>query len=234
MQDISSLKIAVLQTGRSIEEARDTHGDYDDMCKALFGRAPDQADTYAVLDMDFPETVDGYDFILITGSKHGVYEDHAWIPPLEALIRQIYADGPKLVGICFGHQIIATALGGSVEKSDHGFIVGTQRYQVKLETGETKEVALYAWHQDQILEKPEAAEIIAHADTCPLAGLKYGDRAITFQPHPEFKEAYMRDLIVARTGTALSQQIADEANESLKAPVNVLPIQSLLFDFVSN
>ena len=109
-----ALRIAVLQTGRSIDEARARHGDYDDMCKALLGRNPDQADTFAVLDGHYPAAIDEYDLIVITGSKFGVYEDHDWIPRTQQIVRDAVAKGIKLIGICFGHQLIAQAMGAGV------------------------------------------------------------------------------------------------------------------------
>ena len=71
----------------------------------------------------FPEGIHDADGWLITGSRHGAYEDHPWIPPLEEFIRDAYAAQVPLVGICFGHQIIAQAMGGKVEKYQ-GRLVG--------------------------------------------------------------------------------------------------------------
>ena len=229
--DFSDLKIAVIQTGRSIEESRDQHGDYDDMCKALFGRAPEEADTFAVLDGEFPESLEGYDLVVVTGSKHGVYEPHGWIAPAEQLVRDAFEKGIKLVGICFGHQLIAQALGGTVEKGDVGFIVGAVDYEIELSKGQPTQLRLFAWHQDQVVKIPDGAEVIAVSDQCRYAGLKYDDRAITFQPHPEFTKAYMKDLIEARRGAVVSDVLADRARESLATPVDVNPIQKMLFDF---
>lgn len=126
--NLKSLNIAVLQAGRSPDSLIPEHGDYDDMCKTLLGRKPHEAKTFAVLDNVFPENIENYDLLIITGSRHGVYEDHDWIPPLEALIREAYAKSVKMLGLCFGHQIMAQALGGEVVKSDKGFGVGVMDY----------------------------------------------------------------------------------------------------------
>ena len=88
------------------------------------GKAP-------IADNEFPAGPDAADGWLITGSKHGAYEDHDWIPPLEQLIRDIYAAGRPLVGVCFGHQIIAQALGGTVEKFKGGWSVGHTTYEIE-------------------------------------------------------------------------------------------------------
>lgn len=228
------MKMAVLQTGRSIDETRDRHGDYDEMCKALLSRAPDEADTFAVLDDEFPNDVTDYDVLVITGSKHGVYEDFPWILRLEDVIREAYAKGVKLVGVCFGHQIIAQALGGIVEKSDRGFGVGAMDYEIIGESDEPRTITLYAWHQDQIVTPPPDAEIIVRSDFCEIAGLRYGDRAISFQAHPEFTKEYMVDLAEARRGGVISDEMGEAAIASLEKEINVDVVQEMITSFLRN
>jgi GMP synthase (glutamine-hydrolysing) len=215
-KSVRDLRIAVLQTGRTIDSALEEHGDYDEMCKHVVGRTADTADTYAVLDGIFPESLEGYDVLVITGSKHGVYEDHSWIAPLESLLRDAMARGLKIIGICFGHQILAQALGGVVEKSERGLGVGLMDYELIGADGARTSHKLYAWHQDQVIKAPPGAQVVATSDFCPIAGLRYGDQAISFQPHPEFSAQYMRALVEARTGTSLTKQQASQALESLQ------------------
>ncbi|MEO1041998.1 MAG: type 1 glutamine amidotransferase [Pseudomonadota bacterium] len=234
MNGTSSQRMAVLQTGRSVPGSEERHGDYDDMCKALMGRAPDDADTFAILDGEFPDDITEYDVFVVTGSKFGVYEDHAWIAPLEELIRQIYDSGKKMVGVCFGHQIIAQALGGEVEKSDKGFGAGAMHYTLQGANGQTQDIALYAWHQDQVIRAPAQAETIASSDFCPIAGLRYGDRVLTFQAHPEFTKAYTEELAEARRGIVLTDEQADQALASLKTKINADLIQEMIFEFISD
>ena len=212
-------RIAILQTGRAPEQLRAAHTDYDAMCKALVGKGPHEADTFAILDGQFPESIDGYDAIIITGSAHGVYEPHPWIPPLMDLIRKAYADGQKMVGICFGHQIIAQALGGVVEKSSKGLGTGVQDYEYRSPDGPWAPISLCAWHQDQIVKLPEGADVIARSPFCEYAGLQYGDQILTFQAHPEFSKDYVEALIKLRRGTTLGTEIADNALTSLAKPI---------------
>jgi len=77
----------------------------------------------------------GLDAIVITGSSAGVYEDHAWLPPLRAFIQGAYAAHTPMLGICFGHQIMADALGGDVRKSEKGWGLGRHTYGVKNKPG---------------------------------------------------------------------------------------------------
>lgn len=230
--ELAELKIAVLQTGRSAEALFEAHGDYDDMCKALLGRSSDEAVTYAVLDEEFPASIDPYDVIVITGSRHAVYEDHTWIPRLEALVREAYAKSKKIVGICFGHQIIAQALGGHVEKSDLGFGVGVMEYEITESGDEPKKLALYAWHQDQIVRAPADAKIIARSDFCEIAALQYGDRAISFQAHPEFTKEYIAGLVEDRRDNGISDELADAALVSLGKKVDAQTVRAMLAEFL--
>ena len=228
-----SLKVAVLQTGRSPEALRGVHGDYDDMCKTLLGREATEADTFAILDGEFPASLDPYDVLLITGSRHGVYEGHDWIPPLEDLVRKADKAKKTMIGICFGHQIIAQALGAKVAKSDKGFGVGVMEYELKVEDEASETIALCAWHQDQVLSVPDGAEIIASSEFCPIAGLRYGDHAISFQPHPEFTRDYVAKLVkVRREGGTLNAEIAEKAEISLAQETDTLVIQKLLAEFI--
>ena len=226
--------MAVLQTGRSIEDTRGKHGDYDDMCKAMLYRSPDEADTFAVLDNEFPNEITDYDVVVITGSSHGVYENHSWIPRLESEVRRAYREGVKLVGVCFGHQLIAQALGGVVEKSDRGFGVGVMDYQLVDKTGRQTNIALYAWHQDQVITPPPDAEVIASSDFCEFAGLRYGNKALSFQAHPEFTKEYMNDLAEARRGGVISDEMGEEAIASLSREVDADLVKSLMVEFLED
>lgn len=190
------MKIGILQTGHAPEEVRDALGDVDQFFTRLLDGQGFTFKTFCVVDGDFPqgpETCDGW---LITGSKHGAYEKLPWISSLETLIREIYEAGRPLVGICFGHQIIAQALGGRVEKFAGGWAVGRQEYDWQGEV-----VALNAWHQDQVTQRPAISEPIACNDFCQNAALIYGDRIFTLQAHPEFGDAMINGLIDARAGT---------------------------------
>ena len=105
--------IGILQCGHAPDEVRAQHGDFDAMFATLFQSYDFTFQTWNVVDGEFPTTVDAAEGWLISGSKHGAYEDHAFIPPLSGFIREIYASARPMVGICFGHQIIAQALGGA-------------------------------------------------------------------------------------------------------------------------
>lgn len=210
------MKIGILQAGHFVPELQSELGDYT----ALYGRLLNghghdfEFETFSVVDMQFPLGPDVADGWLISGSKHGAYEDHAFIPPLEDLIRAIDASGKPLIGVCFGHQITAQALGGKVEKFKDGWSVGRVEYDMEGQT-----LALNAWHQDQVVKAPDRAKIIGSSSFCANAALAYGDQIWTMQPHPEFESTAIDGLIRLR-GESLQPDRLAHAKDQLSATNN--------------
>lgn len=200
------MRIGILKCGQAPEVMRGASGDYDDMFERLLAGRGFTFDSYHVEAMEFPADIRAADGWLITGSKHGVYEDHAFIPPLEDFIRRAMAAGVPMVGVCFGHQIIAQALGGEVIKHPSGWAVGAQDYVFGPDR-----VTLNAWHQDQVIRAPQGAERAATSPFCEHAALVYGDRAFTVQAHPEFDDAFVEGLIEHRAKGVVPPPLLAEA-----------------------
>ncbi len=220
------MKIGILQTGHVPETLQDENGNYDTIfTRFLAGQGLD-FENYPVVDGVFPSGPDAADGWLITGSKFGAYEPHDWIAKLEGFIREIYAAGTPLVGICFGHQIIAKALGGRVEKFDGGWAVGRKSYEL---AGQTYN--LNAWHQDQVLDVPKDGQVVGTNDFCANAAILYGDRAFTMQPHPEINRTYLGGLIRERGPGVVPTALTDRANADLDLPTDAAPLADMITKF---
>lgn len=209
------MKIGILLTGHITGELGEKYGTYADMFMDLLGREDFDYEVFPVVEGIFPRDIHQCEGWIITGSKHGVYENHNWIAPLEDFIRDLVAANKPTLGICFGHQIMAQALGGQVEKYHGGWGVGHQTYH-DLETG--SDVTLLAFHQDQVLIPPTNAKVTHTSDFCANAGLEYTENCISLQPHPEHSHAFSADLIEERRGAIVPDEIADAAITQMPTP----------------
>lgn len=203
------MHIGILKCGQSPDLVRKELGDYDDMMVRMLAGRGFTFDSYHVEAMHFPASVNDAQGWLLTGSRHGVYDDHAFIPPLVDFARRAYDARVPMVGICFGHQLIAQALGGTVEKFAGGWAVGPQEYDFGGAT-----VTMNAWHQDQVTKPPAGSRVVAGNDFCRNAALVYGDRAFSVQAHPEFDDAFVAALIEHRSAS-VPQPLVERANARL-------------------
>src|SRR4051812_40299143 len=211
------MKVAILEAGRPPETLGPDFGNYVDMFRLLLGPGFEIA-SYHVENGELPARPDDYDAYLITGSAAGVYEDRPWIEPLKAFLREAKGKA-RMVGICFGHQIMAEAFGGKVEKCDRGWGVGLHSYEIRERASwmdELSTIDIPVSHQDQIVVQPPASRILAGNAFSPFGMLGYDDQpAISMQFHPEFEPAYARALIESRRDRLADP---DAALSSLDAP----------------
>lgn len=208
------MRIGILQTGLAPEALAPEMGDYPDMFARLLDGHGFSFTTWKVVEGEFPASVHDADGWLITGSRHGVYEDHPWIPPLEQFIRDAFAARVPVVGICFGHQIVAQAMGGKVERYTGGWAVGATDYDFGGET-----IRLNAWHRDQVVQAPAGAKVIARNEFCTNAALLYDDRALTVQAHPEFRPEFVDGLMKTRGKGLVPDAVMAEAAARLSLPL---------------
>ncbi len=194
------MEVAILRTGVPPGPLLSQFGTYEQMFERLLG----PRFTIVTYDAEagiLPERPEAHGAYLITGSPAGVYEPLPWIEPLKQFVRAA-SESARLVGVCFGHQLMAEALGGRVEKSQRGWGVGLQTYEVRerapwMDAAET--ISIPVSHQDQIVVQPPGTSILAASDFSPYGMLAWSDRpALSMQFHPEFEPAYAKALIETR------------------------------------
>ncbi|WP_341897794.1 type 1 glutamine amidotransferase [Ferrovibrio terrae] len=196
------MKIGIIECGPVPAPLRERYVSYPAMFRTQLQPLLPTA-TFETIAVAALGDVAAFDAYLLTGSRHGVYDDLPWIAPLKDFIRAAARLQRPMVGVCFGHQIIAEALGGRVEKAAAGWRVGLEQYTTSL-NGDTQSVMMPAFHQDQIVVQPPDTEVVANTAACPFAALRYTAAPIlSVQFHPEFSLPYLTDLI-----TCLSQQAA--------------------------
>ena len=190
---------------------------------------------YLCYDGEFPDAVDQCDGWLITGSRYSAFDDDPWIADLAAFARAA-AEARPVVGICFGHQLVAQAFGGAVERSSRGWGIGVHSYQVGRRrdwmTPALDEIALLASHQDQVTRLPDGAELLAGSDFCPYGLFQLGDNIVALQGHPEMTKAFAADLYAMRRDQ-FGRAIVDNALDSLAQPTHEDEMAAWLLRFLA-
>ena len=198
------MNLGILKCDRVTDIFVEEHGQYPEMFAALL-KSVDPGIKFTVFDAEqgnLPTDIHAVDAYLITGSRHGVNDGFSWIDQLEEFIRTLHAAKKKVIGICFGHQLIAKALGGKVIKSPKGWGVGISQNTVvshkEWMNPLSKQFNILVSHQDQVVDLPLGAEVLASSDFCPFYMMQIGSHFFTIQGHPEFTKAYSRALMVSR------------------------------------
>ncbi|WP_116809238.1 glutamine amidotransferase-related protein [Steroidobacter cummioxidans] len=231
------MHLGILETGAPPGDLQHHFGSYGDMFRQLLG--PEyRYSYYDVRNGQLPERIDSHDAYVITGSASGVYDGDPWIESLKQFIQQS-AGQASMVGICFGHQIMAEAYGGRVTKSPKGWGAGLHSYDIKrhadwMNSDRGPTLSIPVSHQDQIVELPSDAIVLAASEFTPYAVLEYPQRrAISFQGHPEFSPNYATALIDLRRGTRYQQDFADSAVASLQAPNDAQRVAGWVRNFLN-
>lgn len=234
-----TMKLTIIQAGEVPPALRADFGLYPPMFMRMFEGAGFgfSYDTVPIHDgAGFPDPA-GLEAILITGSAAGVYDDFAWLDPLRAFIRGAYAADTPMLGICFGHQIMADALGGDVRKSEKGWGLGRHTYEVKSRpdflASDLPALSIACSHQDQVITPPREAEVFLGSAFTPNAGLAYRNgRALSLQPHPEFLDNYTLALAELRRGKA-PDAVVDRAVASIGTESHAPDVAGWLGSFLS-
>jgi GMP synthase (glutamine-hydrolysing) len=215
------IRIGLLRTTEFPDVTRAVHGPYATLFELFFHDQPVDLIDVPIHDGATPGSLADCDGWVISGSPASAYEDHEWIRTGEEIVRTALAEERPMVGICFGHQLIAQALGGRVEKADVGWGIGAQRYDtvrpLPYLPGAT--TTLLASHQDQVVELPADATVWSTAEYCPNAGFTVGERMLTMQGHPEFTPSLVSALYNSRRDR-MGDAAVETALASLDTPLS--------------
>lgn len=198
------MKLGILKTDAVRPQWVSEFGEYPEMFTALLGQLDPDLEfvVYDVEQGEYPADINEVDAYLITGSKSSVYDDKPWIGVLMDFVRQLDERHKKIVGICFGHQLVAQALGGKTEKSPKGWGVGLHTHSFSTapqwhDQGEL-DFDILVTHQDQVVKTADGSQVLAGSEFCENAVCQIGDHILTFQGHPEFVPAYSREIMEFR------------------------------------
>ena len=198
------LRICILETDVLRPEFVDRYEGYGRMFVELFTRQPIAAEfvIHNVMAGDYPDADESFDAYLVTGSKADSFGPDPWIQTLKMFLLERYQRGDKLLGVCFGHQLLALLLGGHTERAVQGWGVGLHDYSVQQDADwmvpKADALTLLISHQDQVTSLPPDATVVASSAFCPFAAYRIGDQVLCFQGHPEFIHDYSRALLELR------------------------------------
>ena len=191
------------------------------MFRRLFAGHPEvELEVYDVIGGEFPKGPRECDAWITTGSRYSVNDDEPWIHHLERFVREVAKEEVPFVGVCFGHQLIAKALGGKVVKSHRGWGVGAKEVIVREDLELGPSFTVLTSHQDQIDSLPPGAEILGWNEHCPVSMLGVGDNMIGIQGHPEFDSAYSKALMQSRRGSLIPEETVDDGMSSLDREID--------------
>jgi len=231
------MKAAILQCDNVLEKFQPLFGDYPKMLMQMFDgiNLPLSFDTYDCKRGQFPTNINEYDFYITTGSKASVYDGLDWVQELILFIQQLDIKKKKLIGICFGHQLIAMAREGKVEKSEKGWGVGIAQNRVVANpqwmSKKTSEINILVSHKDQIVKLPVDTLLIAESDFCPFFVVQWGKHFLSIQGHPEWSSDYARAMMNDRRGIIPSDTIDAGISSLQVAPQNDVFVEWIM-DFV--
>ncbi|HIF63759.1 MAG TPA: GMP synthase [Deltaproteobacteria bacterium] len=207
------MKIGILLTDSVQPALAATHGQYSDMFARLLGGV-DPSLQFACWDVhrgEFPDSIDDCDGYLMTGGRHSVYDELEWIAPLESYVVRLAEASWPLFAVCFGHQLVARALGGRTELAEQGWTLGVHSTRIESPfpwavaggdsvAGTHGELRLIHSHRDQVTRLPDGASLVGSSDSCPVSMYRIGKHVMSCQGHPEFSPEYALGLYESRRG----------------------------------
>ena len=233
-------RFAVLKAGTANPGAIERLGDCGEMFISLLSEPGEAWDVYDVEHGVFPEDVSGHDGFLITGSRYSVYEDRPWIKGLLELVREIHRREIRLVGVCFGHQAVALALGGEVGLNPRGWDIGLKELTLTEAAeglpsfkGVPDPTRILVSHMDVVTRMPDRAVRLAYSERTEFEMFTLGRSVLSLQGHPEYDNEVIGEIIDLLSGLSiLPADRAEEGRASLAGQPHNAFFQDLLKGFL--
>lgn len=233
------MRFAIFKAGRSTERGRRDLGDVHGMFMSLLAQPEDDWEVFEVREGMFPERLEVFDGIVITGSPKSVYEDIPWVHQLLDVTREAYKAGVPLLGVCFGHQVVAQALGGEVIKNPKGWDLGINQLELTAEGRRIPGLAqapqplrVLELHQDMVSRLPPGAQRLATSKTTENEMFRIGNQVLCIQGHPEMDNEEVRDIITSRD--YIPQASVEKGLLTLHEQAHREFFQSLMVGFLQN
>ncbi len=232
------MKVAILQCDNLLEKLQPKFGEFKDMIQQMFSDFEDSFsfDVFDCRKQEYPSDIFSYDFFITTGSRASAYDEEPWILSLIDFVKKLDHFEKKLIGICFGHQLIAVALHGQVRKSSNGWGVGLATNRVVSTPNwmqqKVSQLKILVSHQDQVISLANGAKVLAESDFCPYFIIQWNNHFLSIQGHPEWNRDYSRALMHERRAVIPEDRIEEGLSTLRMIPDNQIFAQWVV-DFVS-
>lgn len=199
-----TMRFGVLQCAEDTDYVKKKYGGYFGVFLRMLAEEGEIWDVFRVADGDFPDDgeIGVYDGFVITGSCKDAYGDDAWICELLTLLNKLQLMNKKILGICFGHQILARALGGKVVRAESGWDIGVRSINLSSSSMKIfsnlempKTLSVIECHRDEVHELPSEVEVLAWSDKTRVEMFRYRDNIMGVQGHPEYSTDILKQLI---------------------------------------
>jgi len=232
---MTGMRLGLLICDHVRPEFRGISGDYEDMFRRLFADHEDiEIVAYDSVNGEIPDDPSECDAWITSGSLHSVNDEAAWIRDLEDFVRKVAAAQVPFVGICFGHQLIAKALGGTVVRSERGWGLGVKEVVVRDDLGIGDSYRVLNGHQDQVQTLPPGGAVLGWNEHCPVSMLGVGDTLLGIQGHPEFEPAYTRAVLESRRDVVIPTDLVTAGLATLSQPTDGDRLADWLAEWLSS
>lgn len=211
----------ILKTGSTFADLAGRRGDFEDWFAARLGRP---LRDFHVIDAQRATTLPdptSADAVLVTGSSATVHEHDPWSDRAGAWLRAAVQSGVPVLGVCYGHQLLADAFGGRTSRNPNGREIGLTTVHIAqddpLFEGLPPVFPVFETHLDAVVDVPQSARVLAGNARCPVQALAFGPRAWGVQWHPEFDDDAMRHYLHVRRPQIEAELGAGETDRLLRA-----------------